>query len=189
MIGTTDRTTKRSASRAVGALAVAVGTLAVMVALTPMTDAPGWRTMAQAATTNPAPATAAQPTRGPARAVETRIIGLRRQVKITPEQEPQFKEYADVIRANAQKMQGLFAQRAKETDKSATARLRWYAQLSTASAENNAKLFPVFNALYQTLSDSQKQAADTAFDPRRRSWFARRHTVTPIRLVHSRDSG
>jgi hypothetical protein len=150
-----------------------------------MPAAPGWQTTAQAATANPAPAS--QPAR--VSAVETRITDLRRQLKITSEQEPQFKEYADVIRANAQKMQGLFQQRAKETDKSATARLRWYAELSAASAETNAKVVPAFEALYKALSDSQKQAADTAFDPHRRSWFARRHTVTHIRLVHSRDSG
>ena len=181
MISTTDRTIKSSALRA-------VGILAVMVALTPITDASGWRTVAQAAS-DPASATADRPARRLAGAVETRITDIRRQLKITAEQETQFREYADVLRANAQKMQRLFEQRANETDKSATARLRWYAQLSTASAENNNKVVPIFDALYQTLSESQKQAADTAFDPRRRSWFARRNTVTHIRLVHSRDSG
>jgi protein CpxP len=179
--GTSDRAVKRSALGAVGVLALVAG-------LIPLPDAPGWQTMAQAAAANLAPVTTG-PTRGLAGAAETRLAGLRRQLRITPEQEPQFQDYAAVIRTNAQKMQGLLEQRAKATDKSATARLRWYAQLSTASAENNNKIVLAFDALYQALSDSQKQAADTAFDPRRRSWFAPRHAVTHVRLVHSRDSG
>ena len=46
----------------------------------------------------------------------------------------------------------------------AVARLRWVARLTQAHAENLSKLVPVFDALYQTLSDQQKKNADIVFE-------------------------
>jgi alpha-D-ribose 1-methylphosphonate 5-triphosphate synthase subunit PhnG len=71
-------------------------------------------------------------------------------------------------------MQGLFEQRAKEIDLSATARLHWYARLTSTHAENINKLVPVFDALYQTRSESQKKAADAVFEQLRQRRAARR---------------
>ena len=68
------------------------------------------------------------------------------------------------MRANAQTIQSLFDERAKETDMSAVGRLRWVARLTRAHADNLEKLVAVFEALYQTLSDQQKKAADTTFE-------------------------
>ncbi len=118
--------------------------------------------VAQAATS--APTTSAQPPKGPTLDVESRITDLHKKLGITAAQEPQFKAYADVLRANAQALEKLFEERAKETDFSAPARLRWYARLTAAHAENVGKLVPVFEALYQVLSDPQKKAADTYFE-------------------------
>lgn len=116
------------------------------------------RQHAQVAAATPAPH------RGPSAAVEARISELHRKLRITQAQEPQFKAYADVMRENAQKMEALFAERAKATDKSAVARLRWYAQLTAAHAEAVSKLVAPFEALYQDLSPRQKKVADTLFE-------------------------
>jgi periplasmic protein CpxP/Spy len=108
--------------------------------------------------------TSTQSLRAPIQEVESRIADLHRRLLITPPQEPQFKAYADVMRANAQTIQSLFDERAKKTDISAVGMLRWVARLTRAHADNLDKLVPVFEALYQTLSDQQKKAADTAFE-------------------------
>jgi hypothetical protein len=78
------------------------------------------------------------------------------------------------MRANAQTMQTLFDERSKEADVSAVARLRWVARLTGAHAENLNKLVPVFEALYQILSNQQKKAADTVFEEIRQRRTARR---------------
>ena len=117
---------------------------------------------------------AVQPPHAPIAEVEARITDLHRRLLITPAQEPQFEAYADVMRANAQTMQALFRERAKETGMSAVARLRWVAHLTQVHAENLSKLVPVFEALYQSLSDQQKKAADTVFEDIRQRRAARR---------------
>src|SRR5579864_5931324 len=90
--------------------------------------------------------------------VEIRITNLHNALGVTADQEPLFRTYADAMRANARTMQGLFQQRAQVTDFTASARLRWYAQLTAAHATAVNNLIAPFDALYQTLSDSQKQA-------------------------------
>jgi protein CpxP len=95
--------------------------------------------------------------------VEIRIAELHNALRVTPEQEATFRAYADVMRANALTMQGLFQQRTQATDFTAPARLRWYAQLTAAHAAAVNNLIAPFDTLYQSLSDSQKQAADQYF--------------------------
>lgn len=114
------------------------------------------------------PPTASQP-RGPAAAVEARIADLHRKLHITPSQQAQFDGFADVMRANAKSMQDLFQQRAQHRDRTAPGQLHWYAQLATAHAEATNKLIPVFDTLYQSLTDKQKKAADAAFVPLRQA--------------------
>ncbi len=144
---------------------------------------PAGRLMAQAApvpttpgASSPAPQTPSQqaPGGGPADQVEAKISELHKQLHITPAQEPQFKAYADVMRSNAQAMQDLFQRRAESADTSAVGELRWYAQLTAAHAEAVSKLVPVFEALYQSMSDKQKKAADTVFQALRQRRAARR---------------
>lgn len=124
----------------------------------------------------PAPGTAGQPVegRGPAARVESRISQLRNELHITPAQEPQFTAFADVMRANAQTMQALFQHRAQNRDVTAVGMLRWYGELAAAHAEAVNKLIPVFETLYQSLSDEQKKAADAAFQQLRQSRARRR---------------
>ena len=75
-----------------------------------------------------------------------RITDLHRRLLITPAEEPEINADADVMRANSQTMQALFQERAKETDMSAVARLRWVARLTQVHADNLNKLVPVFEA-------------------------------------------
>jgi periplasmic protein CpxP/Spy len=124
--------------------------------------------LAQAAPPGPAPSTpgtAPPPAarRGPIALVEARISELHKELGITAAEEPQFKAYADVMRSNAQMMQLLFQERAQSPDRTATGELRWYAKLTAAHAEAVGRLVPVFEALYQSMSDKQKRVADAVF--------------------------
>jgi hypothetical protein len=60
-------------------------------------------------------------------------------------------------------MQLLFQQRAQSPDRSAIGELRWYAKLTAAHAEAVGKLVPVFETLYQSMTDTQKKVADAVF--------------------------
>jgi len=100
----------------------------------------------------------------PMKYVEARISELHKRLHITPDQDQQFKAYADVMRSNAQAMQDLFQQRAQDGGVNALDRLRWYAKLTAVHADAVSKLVPPFEALYQSMSDKQKKAADIAFE-------------------------
>jgi periplasmic protein CpxP/Spy len=143
-------------------LSVSAGLVAGVSITAEARSLPAGELTAQAA---PAPQTPGQPTQpeGPVARVEVRISELHAKFRITPAQESQFKSYADVMRSNAQAMQELFQQRAQNTDNSAVNMLRWYARLTAAHADALSKLIPVFETLYQGMSDEQKKAADAVF--------------------------
>jgi periplasmic protein CpxP/Spy len=126
---------------------------AILVQATPPGPAAG--------TPGTAPPPAAR--RGPIALVEARITQLHKELGITAAEEPQFKAYAEVMRSNAQTMQSLFEERAQSPDRTAIGELRWYAKLTQAHAEAVGKLVPVFEALYQSMSDKQKRVADAVF--------------------------
>jgi periplasmic protein CpxP/Spy len=180
-----DRTTHASA-RAVSVVVFMLASAGLVAGSSITADAggsPGGGLMAQAApapatpdASSPAPKVPGQqtPTSGPAALVEGRISELHQQLHITPAQESQFRAYADVMRDNAQAMHALFQQRAQNTDTSAVSMLRWYAQLTAAHAEAVGKLVPVFEALYQSMSDKQKKAADAVFQQLRQRRAPRR---------------
>lgn len=154
------------ASRNAAASGLLAGELMAQAAPAPAT--PG--------TSSPAPQTSRQPTPpdGSVAHVEARISKLHKQLHITAAQEPQFKAFADVMRSNAEAMRALFHQRAQSTDMTAVTRLRWYAGLTAAHAEALNKLVPVFDALYQSMSDKQKKTADAVFGQLRQRRPARR---------------
>ena len=118
--------------------------------------APAGATLGASSLPPQTPGQSTQPA-GPVTHVEVRIADLHQQLHITSAQEPQFKAYADVMRSNARAIEALFQQRTQNTDRSAPARLRWYAQLTAAHAEAISKLVPVFDTLYQDLSNEQKK--------------------------------
>lgn len=119
-----------------------------------------------------APATSAMP-EALADSVEIRIAELHRTLQIMPSQEALFRAYADAVRGNAQAVNTLFVQRAQATDFTAPARLRWYAQLTAAHAAAIDKLIAPFDALYQSLSPAQQQAADRHFEQLQQRRLAR----------------
>jgi periplasmic protein CpxP/Spy len=126
------------------------------------------RLVAQASPTSAPAAQSAQmsaePLGAPGDRVELRILELHNSFHITPAQEPLFRAYADTIRANAAAMDALFQERAHNPDRSAVTELHWYARLTGAHAEAVNRLIPSFEALYQSLSDQQRRAADTVFE-------------------------
>jgi hypothetical protein len=96
--------------------------------------------------------------------IEVGIAELRRTLAIQPSQEAVFRAYAEVMRGNAQTITAHFVERSKATDFSAPARMHWYAQINTARAEAINRLVAPFDALYQSLSASQKALADSHFE-------------------------
>jgi periplasmic protein CpxP/Spy len=148
---------------------------ALMVLVVSTALATGIATVARAGDVSAGPlvadaAPAPQAGGGPAKAdkpmkhLEATIAKLHKELLITADQEPQFKAYADVMRGNAQAMRDLFEEQGKIPDHTAVTHLRWYAQLTAAHAEGLNKLVPVFEALYQSLSDKQKGIANKVFD-------------------------
>jgi periplasmic protein CpxP/Spy len=114
--------------------------------------------------------TAASPARAEARAaqheqrVEERITFLHSTLKITPEQEPLWKTFADQMRSNSQSMAGLFRQRMEsESTRNALDDMKGYAQMAQAHADEMQKLVTAFEPLYNSFSADQKAIADKTF--------------------------
>jgi hypothetical protein len=119
--------------------------------------------------TAPAPAAAA-PSSPPAMssatrvAVDQRIRMLQSQLGITEAQMPLWSAFAQSMRDNAAATDALFTERAGAVaTMSATDNMHSYAQIARAYADNTERLATAFDALYASLSDTQKQAADALF--------------------------
>jgi hemolysin activation/secretion protein len=93
--------------------------------------------------------------------VETSIATLRRQLQITPAQEGAFTAVATVMRQNAQAEAS--APHAPPANASAVDELRAEIQYDEVELAGMKRLLPALEALYATLSPTQKQAADAAF--------------------------
>jgi hypothetical protein len=96
--------------------------------------------------------------------VEQRIKELHAQLRITPAEEPQWKQFADVMRQNARDMDQAFMQRAQQFETmNAVQNMQSYEQLAEAHAQHLQKLVPAFETVYDAMSDQQKQTADQVF--------------------------
>jgi len=96
--------------------------------------------------------------------VEKRIADLHKQLHITAEQQPQWDQFAQVMRDNASAFgQAIEDRTAKMKSMSAVDSLQSYATLAALHAQNVQKLATAFQTLYDTLSDAQKKDADMAF--------------------------
>ena len=104
--------------------------------------------------------------------VDGLIAHLHDKFQITPAQENLFQKLADVMKENAETMSVLAKKRA-EGAKTSTAvdDLKSYSEISEAHAAGTRKMIPVFQALYDSLSDAQKKAADDEF----REHYAQHH--------------
>ena len=122
-----------------------------------------------AASAEPAPA-AATPSNPPAMssatqaAVDQRIRMLQSQLGITEAQIPLWSAFARAMRDSAAATDLLFTERAGAVaTMSATDNMHSYARIARAYADNTERLATAFDSLYASLSDTQKQAADTLF--------------------------
>jgi esterase/lipase len=115
---------------------------------------------------------AAQPTQAVATAaaaaqesgIDAMIQHLHERFRITSAQEPLWEKVAAVMRENASVMTQLAKERAQSSrTHTAVDDLKSYAAISAAHAEGTKKLVPEFQALYDSLSDAQKKAADEEF--------------------------
>ena len=77
---------------------------------------------------------------------------------------PLWSAFAQAMRDNAAATDALFAQRAGDvSEMNALDNMHSYAQIARAYADNTERLATAFDSLYASLSDDQKQAADTMF--------------------------
>jgi len=96
--------------------------------------------------------------------VERRIKELHAQLRITPAEEAQWNQFAEVMRQNARDMNQAFIQRAQQFETmTAVQNMQSYEQLAEEHAQRVQKLVPVFQALYDAMPDRQKQLADQVF--------------------------
>jgi cytochrome c551/c552 len=129
--------------------------------------------LAQSASTAPVPQTAAvappaatqsAPSAATQTAVDQRIRTLQSELGITETQMPLWAAFAQAMRDNAASTDALFSRRANAVaSMSAVENMHSYAQIARAYADNTERLATAFDSLYASLTDTQKQAADTLF--------------------------
>ena len=133
--------------------------LAQSAAPLPPTAAPA--TPALAAT---APSSAPALSAATQAAVDQRIKMLQSQLGITEAQMPLWSAFTQAMHDNAAATDELFTQRAGAVaTMNAPDNMHSYAQIARAYADNTEHLATAFDSLYASLSDTQKQAADTLF--------------------------
>jgi hypothetical protein len=99
--------------------------------------------------------------------VEAHIKKLHTELNITPAQEDLWKKVAQVMRDNEAAMDALHKSRAEQrTTMTAVADVKSYAAIADAHADGLKKFVSVFESLYNSMSDEQKQNADKMFSPR-----------------------
>ncbi len=97
-------------------------------------------------------------------AVDQRIRTLQSQLGITEAQMPLWSAFAQVMRDNAASTEAVFTLRAANVaTMSATDNMHSYAQIARVYADNTERLATAFDSLYASLSETQKQAANTLF--------------------------
>jgi len=114
----------------------------------------------------PTPAPAAPAPANPAMddAIGKRIAQLHAALKITPDEETQWGQFADVMRDNAHKMDQTYKDRAaKFADLNALENMQSYAQIAQEHAEDVQRLVTAFQPLYAAMPDAQKKIADQVF--------------------------
>lgn len=133
--------------------------LAQSAAPLPATPTPAASTPATAPpSSSPAPSAATQA------AIDQRIRTLQSQLGITEAEMPLWSAFAQAMRDNAAATDALFTQRAGAVaTMNAPDNMHSYAQIARAYADNTERLATAFDSLYASLSETQKQAADTMF--------------------------
>lgn len=129
-----------------------------------------------AALAAPASGVAASPTQAPpgvtsprqnSAGVEQHIQQLHSQLRITPAQQGQWEQFAEVMRQNARNMMQALDQRAAQIGSmNAVQDMQSYSQLASQHAQDMQKLSDAFQTLYGSLSEQQRQEADVLFRER-----------------------
>ena len=99
--------------------------------------------------------------------VEVRIKELHTALNITPEQEELWNKVADVMRDNAKTMDTLITARGNAKPMNAVEDFKSYGEITQAQADGSKNFIPVFEALYNSMSDAQKKNADAVFSHHR----------------------
>lgn len=100
----------------------------------------------------------------PADPVEARIEAMRTSLPITSAQESLWNNVAQTMRENAKAMTDLRKVRGEQAPTlSAVDELKAYSAAVEAHADGLHKLIPVFQSLYESMSDAQKKTADAKF--------------------------
>jgi len=111
--------------------------------------------------------------KGNADRVEIRIKSLHSSLHITAAQEPLWENVANAMRDNAKAM--VAAREQEPARGSAIDELNAYGAIIDAHADGIHKFIPVFQALYDSMSDAQKKSADTIFGEHVRQAARRDH--------------
>jgi protein CpxP len=89
--------------------------------------------------------------------VENHIKQLHAQLQITPAEQPQWDQFAQVMRENARDMDQAFMQRAQQyPTMNAMQNMQSYEQMAEAHARHLQKLVPAFDNLYNAMPSSRK---------------------------------
>jgi periplasmic protein CpxP/Spy len=96
--------------------------------------------------------------------VEKHIADLHAKLRITPAQQPEWDQFAQVMRENATSMNETMEQRRTGfASMNAADNMQSYAQIAEKHAQDMQKLATTFKALYGAMSDDQKKNADAVF--------------------------
>jgi hypothetical protein len=96
--------------------------------------------------------------------VESRIKTLHAKLKITPDQESDWNDFAQAMRDNEANMSQMIQERhQKGATLSAVDDLQSYQKIAQAHADGMTKLISAFEPLYDSMSDEQKKNADEVF--------------------------
>ena len=108
--------------------------------------------------------------------VEQHITQMHAQLHITPAQQAQWDQFAQVMRDNAKGMDQILEQRgASLASMTAPENMQSYAQIAQQHAQDMQKLSAAFQTLYSGLSDEQKKNADEVFRARGEQHAAMKH--------------
>jgi protein CpxP len=120
--------------------------------------------LAQAATAPTEAGTAAMATKG--ETVEQRIATLHTALKITHDEDTQWKAVAQAMRENASNMDKLVAEGRTTPPQAMSAidDLKMYQKVSQAHVDGLKNLISSFSTLYSAMPDAQKKVADTVFE-------------------------
>ena len=96
--------------------------------------------------------------------VENRIKQLHEQLQITPAEQSQWDQFAQVMRDNAREMDRAFMQRVQQyPTMNAVQNMQSYEAIAEAHAQHLQKLVPAFGNLYNAMPEQQKKLTDQIF--------------------------